>query len=123
MEVKSGFPSLEEIQKWDEEEEKWIIENVGNFLKDKISHSKEGNFTETLNINPRGNLKMITPKGDLTSFLCHMSQFEEAGGTEALYSLAKKVSDKFPELSFNFEENPEKTQIKYSVTNTQQQVK
>ena len=123
MEVKSDFQSSEEMQKWDEEDEKQIIENVGNVLKDQISLSKEGNFSETLNIDSKGDLELMTSKGDLTSFFCHMAQFEEAKGNEAVYSLAKKVSDKFPELSFNFEENPERTQVKYSVTNTQQQVK
>lgn len=123
MEVKSDFPSQEEMQKWDEEDEKQIVESVGNVLKNQISLSKEGKITEVLKTDSQGDLELITSKEDLTSFFCHMSHFEEAKGTEALYSLAKKVNDKFPELSFTFEENPERTQIKYSVTNAQQQTK
>ena len=118
-------PTLDELKTLEEEDKVKEINDLGVLLKRHMSNS-EGKFSETLQIDPKGSLKWETSEGKLVSLFSYIAIADEektGSGVESLFRLAKRVNDKFPELHFDFEQDQNRTSIKYTVSETQQSKK
>lgn len=110
--------SEEERLRIEELQEEREIMDLGFNLKEKIIRSK-GKFSETIPLTGDGEIEMETPEGILLSFFvmkATVDQGVERRGEESLFQLAQRVNDRFPELQFGFEQDPERSWIKYTVT-------
>lgn len=88
------------------------VSSVAEALKKRVA-DQNGSLAETLGILSDGSIELPTKPGDkMVSFFAHMG----SGSIEELMHLALLIVEKYPELNFTFENDPEGKWIKYSVT-------
>lgn len=111
------------IEELDKQEEERQINELGEIFKTRISENN-GIFSEALKLNPRGKIHWETADNGLASKFVHMAiadqDIEPRIGFEPIFTLAKKINDRFPELQFSFKQDPEGGSLTYSVVNAPQ---
>jgi len=118
----SEIPTADELREERQREEERELIDLGEIFKTKISENK-GVFSEAVRLNTKGKISWETVEGNLASKFVHLAisnqDFDSSMGFEPIYNLAKKVSEKSPNLQFNFEPDQEGQSIKYTVIDTQ----
>lgn len=107
-------PTLIDLDKLDREEAEAMVKDVGEILGRKMKDNN-GIFSEILPIKPGGELETVDSNQNVKSLFA-----VNAGNAEGLFKLAFRVQEKFPNLSFGFDRDPNGQWIKYSVSETPQ---
>lgn len=110
----------ENIAKEEQEEEEQELIQLGEVFKKRLAENN-GRFSEELTLTPQGKISLKTKEGELASKFAHIALFtqgeNQGSGFESVFKLASKINEKFPELQFGFEQNPERNILTYTVTN------
>ncbi len=86
-----------------------IIGDLATNIKNKAIEGG-GQYSEIVLIKPNGDFKKEV-EGKLASLFAFLSE-----NSLGMYELAKAISDKFPEINFQFETDKEGRWIKYAAT-------
>lgn len=110
-------PELAEIEEALRKEEEEGLEKAGNGILERIA-ANNGSYSETLELDPKGFIINLTDQeGGIKSFLAHLASLESPKtGAEAVYQVAYRVQEKFPQIAFTFERDPNAKSITYTVT-------
>jgi hypothetical protein len=106
--------TFEDLSRMDEEDNRDFLEIAGDGLIKRLNRSGDTYF-ERLEIDDNGRLKLPTQEGaGMVSFFAHCG----SDSVESLMQLAQKVQERYPDLQFSFEQDPEGRWIQYAVTRT-----
>lgn len=85
------------------------------FVLDMLKRS-EGEFEETLFVRADGSFEPTKSRSRGTGMDTVPSVFGLADTPEGLRQIARKIQKQFPEISFSFAENVQRTEFTYKVT-------
>ena len=87
-------------------------------LQIRLKRAGGDKYSEILEIAPNGYLKMPTQGNDVGSLFAAFG----SRSSESLIDLAKTIKENFPGFDFNFEIDPQKKWIKYTVTGGNEEI-